>query len=91
MSDETTGGDEIDAIWARVFDAVHDILQQRRDPVEVAGELDDLRFEVMRLEAALERFAGLAEEHWDAIPHRQKEIEHDILIAAEKLRRKFSQ
>jgi hypothetical protein len=89
MSDEAHEGDEIDAIWARALHTANEIIQRRRNPVDAARELDQLRVELVRLEAALERFVGLAAT-WDYDPVRRDEIEHDILIAAETFRRNFS-
>ena len=89
MGDQAGYRDEIDAIWARALDAANDIIQQRRDPVEAASELDHLRTELVRLGAALERFVGLAAV-WDYDTSRRKEIEHDILMAAETFRRNYS-
>ena len=81
-----TGRDEIRALRSRVIDTVNDIVQQRRPPSDAARELDELRAELVLLEEALGPFVGLAAE-WDYDPDRRHAIEHDILNAAESLRR----
>jgi hypothetical protein len=78
--------DEIRALWSRVMDAVHDIIQQRRPAPEAARELDGLYVDLVRLEDALRPFVGLAA-RWDYDAARRPECEHEILVAAEALRR----
>jgi hypothetical protein len=86
MGDEVNERAVIDAIWGRVLDIANDIIQLRRDPVDAVRELNDLRVELFRIEAALGRFVDLPTS-WDDDPRRRKEIEHEILIAADTFRR----
>jgi hypothetical protein len=87
VSDEATEGDEVDAIWARVIDTINDIIQQRREPLDAASELDELRVKLVRLEAALRPFVEFAAGA-DYDSSRRDEIRHEILIAAETFRRR---
>ena len=79
---------EIRALWSRVIDTANDIVQQRRAPYDAARELDLLRVELVRLEEALRPFVGLGAQ-WDYDADRRQECEHEILAAAETLRRSF--
>jgi hypothetical protein len=82
------GRDEIDAIRSRIIEIVNDVVQLRRAPPDAAHELDRIRTELVRLEAALDPFVGLAAD-WDYHPDRRPEVEQHILRAAETLRRNF--
>jgi hypothetical protein len=80
--------DEIRALWSRVIDIANDVIQLRCSAPEAARELDRVRTNLVRVEGALRPFVGLAAE-WDYNLGRRPEIEHEILSAAETLRRNF--
>lgn len=81
--------DEVRALWSQVLGAAEDIIQQRRPGPDTAHELERLYVELVRLQGALEPFVGLAAQ-WDIDTDRRSEREHEILVAAETLRRKFA-
>jgi hypothetical protein len=80
--------DEIRALRSRVIDIADDVVQLRRSAPDAARELDRIRTELVRLEAALRPFVGLAAQ-WDYGSARQPDVEHEIVSAAETLRRNF--
>jgi hypothetical protein len=82
-------GDEIRALWSLVIDAANDVIQQRRLAPDAARELDRLYLDLVRLKGALRPFVGLAAA-WDYDPARRPEVEREILVAAETLRRHFA-
>jgi hypothetical protein len=81
--------DEVRALWSRVLDAAKDIIQQNRPAPETAHELERLYVDLVRLQRALEPFVALAAQ-WEHDTDRRTECEHEILVAAETLRRKFA-
>ena len=78
------------AIVVRVIDTASDVIQGRRAPQDGARDLERIRTDVVRLEAALRPFIGLAAE-WDLYTDRRPEIERDMLVAAETLRRSLAE
>ncbi len=78
--------EEIEALTSRVIEAIHDLINEKRPAPEVAHDLDRLRTHLVRLEIALRPFVGIAAE-WDYNPARRPEIEREIVLAAESLRR----
>ena len=80
--------DETRELWSHVIETVNDIIQQRREPAEAARELDALRAELVLLGEALLPFVGLAAQ-WDYDVDHRYEHAHEIVRAAETLRRGF--
>ncbi|HEV8103522.1 MAG TPA: DUF2283 domain-containing protein [Gaiellaceae bacterium] len=83
-----TADADINAIWARIVEALHDITKQARAPADAARELDRLYVEVSKIKAALRPFVGLAA-GWDYDANRRDETERTIVSAAESLRREL--
>lgn len=81
--------DEVRALWSKVLDAAEDIVQERRPAPETAHDLERLYVDLVRLRDAVEPFVGLAAQ-WDYDVDRREECEHEILVAAETLRRTFA-
>ena len=79
---------DINAVWARVIDALQAIPRQMRTPVEAACELERLYVKVSRIQSALRPFVGLAA-GWHYDPNRREETERTIVNAAESLRREL--
>jgi hypothetical protein len=68
--------DEIRALRSRVIDIADDVIQLRRSAPEAARELDRIRTELVRLEAALRPFVGLAAQ-WDYDSALRPAVEHE--------------
>ena len=80
---------EPDALFAYVVSVATDVLNERVMPIEGAKQLWRLSSEMHDLPQALLTFVGLASD-WEDNPHARPQLDREIVIEMERLRRQFS-
>ena len=80
---------EPEALFAYVVGVATDVLNERLTPHDGARQLWQLSREMNALPQALLAFVGLASE-WEDHPTARPELEREIVLEMERIRRRFS-